>query len=147
MVKEIQQGITVKKSEDFSEWYTQVIQKAELVDIRLGIKGFIVIRPWGTLTIENMYSLYENELQKRGHDPVIMPSVIPESYLKKESSHVKGFTPEVFWINNIEGEERLALRPTSETLFTPMFALWVRSHNDLPLKTYQRGSVFKLYTN
>jgi len=93
-----------------------------------------------------MYSLYENELQKRGHDPVIMPSVIPESYLKKESSHVKGFTPEVFWINNIEGEERLALRPTSETLFTPMFALWVRSHNDLPLKTYQRGSVFRLDT-
>jgi prolyl-tRNA synthetase len=146
MVKEVQQGITVKKDANFSEWYTQIIQKAELVDIRLGIKGFIVIRPWATRLIENMYSLYENELQSKDHDPVIMPSVIPESNLKKEASHVEGFTPEVFWINNIEGEERLALRPTSETLFTPMFALWVRSHNDLPLKTYQRGSVFRLDT-
>ena len=114
MAKEIQQGITVKKDEHFSEWYTQIIQKAELVDTRLGIKGFIVVRPWATLTIENMYSLYEAELQSKGHDPVIMPSVIPESNLKKEASHVEGFTPEVFWIENVEGEERLALRPTRD---------------------------------
>lgn len=146
MKKEVQQGITVKKDVNFSEWYTQVIQKAELVDIRLGVKGFVVIRPWAALTIENMYRLYEEELQNNGHDPVIMPSVIPESNLKKETSHVKGFTPEVFWLQGVEGEERLALRPTSETLFTPMFALWVRSHNDLPLKTYQKGSVFRLDT-
>ncbi len=146
MAKETKEGITVKKSENFSEWYSQVIQKADLVDLRLGIKGFIVIRPWAALIMENMYRLYEEELQKRGHNPVIMPSVIPESNLKKESSHIEGFTPEVFWIENVEGEEKLALRPTSETLFTPMFALWVRSHNDLPLKTYQKGAVFRLDT-
>lgn len=146
MKKETKQGLTVKKSENFSEWYTQVIQKAELVDIRLGIKGFIIIRPWGTSIIESMYNLYEKELQEKGHKPIIMPSVIPESNLKKESNHIKGFTPEVFWLKTAKDEERLALRPTSETVFTPMFALWVRSHKDLPLKLYQRGSVFRYDT-
>jgi len=139
-------GLTVKKSENFSEWYTQIIEKAEIVDIRTGMKGFIVIRPWGTLTMEKMYDLYEEELQRRGHKPVIMPSVIPESNLKKESSHIQGFTPEVFWLETEKGEEKLALRPTSETLFTPMFKLWIRSHRDLPMKIYQRGSVFRLDT-
>jgi prolyl-tRNA synthetase len=146
MKKQSQEGITVKKSENFSEWYSQIIQKAEIVDLRLGTKGFIIIRPWGTLTIENMYDLYEEELQKKGHKPVIMPSVIPESNLKKESSHVKGFTPEVFWLETDKDEERLALRPTSETVFTPMFSYWIRSHRDLPMKLYQRGSVFRYDT-
>ena len=144
-MKETQEGITVKKDQDFSEWYSQIIQKAEIVDLRFGVKGFVIIRPWGTLIIENMYKLYEEELQKRGHKPVIMPTVIPESNLKKESSHIKGFTPEVFWLN-IKDEEKLALRPTSETVFTPMFALWVRSHRNLPLKLYQRAAVFRLDT-
>ena len=146
MKKQSKEGITVKKSENFSEWYSQIIQKAEIVDLRLGTKGFIIVRPWGTLTIENMYDLYEEELQKKGHKPVIMPSVIPESNLKKESSHVKGFTPEVFWLKTEKDEEKLALRPTSETVFTPMFSYWVRSHRDLPLKLYQRGSVFRYDT-
>ncbi len=146
MAKKSQEGLTGKKEKNFSEWYTQVIQKAEVVDLRLGIKGFIIIRPWGTLTIENMYGLYEEELQKKGHKPTIMPSVIPESNLKKEASHIQGFTPEVFWLQTAKNEEKLALRPTSETLYTPMFALWVRSHRDLPLKLYQRGSVFRYDT-
>lgn len=139
------EGINVKK-ENFSEWYNQVIQKAELVDTRLGIKGFIAIRPWGARIIENMYKIYEEELQKKGHYPTFMPSVIPESNLKKESSHIKGFTPEVFWLKQERGEEKLALRPTSETLYTPLFKLWIRSYNDLPFKVYQRGSVFRLDT-
>ncbi len=139
-------GPTVKKSENFSEWYTQVLQKAEITDIRLGIKGFITIRPWGTLMIEKLYDMFEKELQEKNHLPVIMPSVIPESNLKKEASHIQGFTPEVFWLKTEENEEKLALRPTSETVFTPMFALWVRSHRDLPLKLYQRGSVFRYDT-
>ncbi len=146
MPEEFQQGVTAKKCENFSEWYNQVIQKAEIVDLRLGIKGFIVIRPWGAKIIEKIYDLYEEELQKRGHQPTIMPSVIPESNLKKESDHIKGFTPEVFWLETPKGSERLALRPTSETLYTPMFALWVRSHRDLPMKLYQRGAVFRLDT-
>jgi prolyl-tRNA synthetase len=144
--KKSKEGITVKKSDNFSEWYSQVIEKAEIVDLRLGIKGFIVVRPWGTLTMENMFRLYEAELQSKGHKPTIMPLVIPESNLKKESSHIQGFTPEVFWLKTEKGEERLALRPTSETLYTPMFKLWVRSHRDLPLKLYQKGSVFRYDT-
>ncbi|MDP3987395.1 MAG: proline--tRNA ligase [Nanoarchaeota archaeon] len=139
-------GLTAKKEENFSEWYSQIIEKAEVVDIRTGIKGFIAIRPWGTMTIENMYDFYEKELQKRGHKPVMMPTVIPESNLKKESSHIQGFTPEVFWLKTKKDEEKLALRPTSETLFTPMFKLWIRSHRDLPMKIYQRCQVFRLDT-
>ena len=143
--KQSKEGLDVKK-ENFSEWYSQIIERAEIVDTRLEIKGFIVVRPWGTLIIEKMYDFYEEELQKKNHKPVIMPSVISEANLKRESDHVQGFTPEVFWLKTEKGEDKLALRPTSETLFTPMFKLWIRSHRDLPLKLYQRGSVFRLDT-
>ena len=145
MPKKTERGITAKK-ENFSDWCSQVLDKAELIDLRLGIKGFIVIRPWGASIIENTYDLYEEELQERGHKLTIMPSVIPESNLKKEASHIQGFTPEVFWLQTKKGEEKLALRPTSETLYTPMFALWIRSHRDLPMKLYQKGSVFRYDT-
>jgi prolyl-tRNA synthetase len=141
-----QEGITVKKQENFSEWYTQVLEKAELTDLRLDVKGFTVIRPWAALTIENMFEYLEKELQKKGHKPTFMPSVIPKENLMKESEHVQGFTPEVFWLKDIGDNKELALRPTSETLYTPMFKLWVRSYRDLPLKLYQRGSVFRMDT-
>jgi prolyl-tRNA synthetase len=141
-----QEGITVKKEENFSEWFTQVLEKAELTDLRLDVKGFTVIRPWAALTIENMFEYLEKELQKKGHKPTFMPSVIPKENLMKESEHVQGFTPEVFWLKDIGDNKELALRPTSETLYTPMFKLWVRSYRDLPLKLYQRGSVFRMDT-
>ncbi len=144
--KESNRGLTVNKEKNFSEWYSQIIEKTEILDTRLGIKGFVVIRPWGTKLIEKMYEFYEEELQKKGHEPTIMPSVIPEANLKKESGHIKGFTPEVFWLEKGKEEEKLALRPTSETLYTPMFKLWIRSHRDLPMKLYQRGSVFRYDT-
>ncbi len=143
--KKSQEGLTIKKEENFSKWYNQVLNKAEIIDIRLDVKGFIIFRPWGAMTIENMFKLYEEELQKKSHKPTIMPTVIPEENLKKESSHIEGFAPEVFWLKEIN-KEKLALRPTSETLYTPMFKLWIRSHRDLPLKLYQRGSVFRLDT-
>lgn len=149
MTSKSQEGLKIKKSENFSEWYSQIIEKAEIVDLRLGIKGFVIRRPWGTLIIEKLYDMFEQRLQETGHLPVIMPSVIPESNLKKEESHIQGFTPEVFWLEQEKkekGEEKLALRPTSETVFTPMFSLWIRSHRDLPLKLYQKGSVFRLDT-
>ncbi len=139
-------GINVKKGKDFSGWYSQALEKAEIVDIRNNIKGFIVIRPWGAFIIENMYSLYENALQEKGHKPTFFPIVIPEKYFKKESSHVKGFSPEVFWLERTKGEKRLALRPTSETAMYQMYSLWIRSHRDLPLKLYQRANVFRYDT-
>jgi len=143
--KKSQEGLTVKK-DNFSEWYTQVIEKAEIVDIRNGVKGFIVIRPWGAIILENMYKLYEAEMQNTGHKPSFFPTVIPEKNFKKEACHIKGFIPQVFWLEKIKGEDRLALRPTSETSMYQMYSLWIRSHRDLPLKIYQRANVFRYET-
>ena len=140
------QGITVKKEENFSEWFTQIVKKCELADLRYNVKGFLVFQPWSVLAMEKMYKYLEEVLQKKGHKPYWFPTVIPESNLKKESSHLEGFNPEVFWITSggkKKFEEKLALRPTSETAFYQMFSLWIRSHNDLPLKTYQRANVFR----
>jgi prolyl-tRNA synthetase len=139
------EGLTVKK-ENFSEWYSQVLERAEITDINTGVKGSIVIRPWGALILENMYKIYEEALQKKSHLPTFMPTFIPEENLKKESSHVKGFTPEVFWLEQKNKEGKIALRPTSETLYTPMFASWIRSYRDLPMKLYQRATVYRFDT-
>jgi len=143
--KKSQEGLNVKK-EDFSKWYNQILDKAEITDLRYNVKGFVVIRPWGAMTIENIYKLYEQVLQEKNHKPCFFPSVIPETNFKKESSHVKGFTPQVFWLEKIKGEERLALRPTSETAFYQLYSLWIRSHRDLPLKLYQRANIFRYET-
>lgn len=142
-------GISVKKSDNFSQWYTEVIEKCELADIRYNVKGFLVFQPWSVLSMEKMYEYYEKALQKKGHKPYWYPTVIPEKNFKIESSHVKGFTPEVFWVTeagNDKFEEKLALRPTSETAFYQMWSLWIRSHKDLPFKTYQRANVFRYET-
>ncbi len=144
-----EKGLTVKKNEDFSEWFTQIVQKAELGDIRYNVKGFLVFQPWSVLSMEKMYSFLEKSLQRKGHKPYFFPTVIPESNLTKESSHVKGFTPEVFWVTqggDKKLDEKLALRPTSETAFYQMFALWIRSYKDLPFKTYQRANIFRYDT-
>jgi len=94
-----------------------------------------------------MYSKYEKALEKTGHEPLIMPSLIPESNFKLEASHVKGFAPEVFWVteagNGVKFEERLALRPTSETALYKMYSLWVQSYKDLPFKRYQSCQVWR----
>lgn len=139
-------GLTVKKNENFSEWFTEVVQKAELADMRFNVKGFLVFQPSSVFAMERMYYFMEKVLREKGHSPYWFPTVIPESNFKREASHVKGFTPEVFWITHggeRELEERLALRPTSETAFYQMFGLWIRSYKDLPFKTYQRGQVFR----
>tara|TARA_Y100000034_G_scaffold98952_1_gene121379 strand:- start:245 stop:1696 length:1452 start_codon:yes stop_codon:yes gene_type:complete len=142
-------GISVKKNEDFSEWYTQVVQKAELADIRFNVKGFLVHRPWSVYAMEKMYSYFEKVLQKKGHEPHFYPTVIPEGNFTKEAGHVEGFTPEVFWVTHGGGKklpEKLALRPTSETAFYQMFALWLRGYKDLPFKSYQRANIFRYDT-
>src|SRR3989338_4343947 len=140
-MKKSESGITAKKDENFSEWYTQVVQKSELADLRYNVKGFVVFQPWSVLSMEKMFYYFEKCLQQKKHLPYWFPTLIPESNLKKESSHITGFTPEVFWVNeagNNKLDERLALRPTSETAFYQMFSLWIRSYKDLPFKTYQR---------
>ncbi len=143
-----QEGMNVKKSENFSEWYTQIVEKAELSDIRYNVKGFVVFRPWSVIAMELMYDFLEEELQRKGHKPVWFPALIPESNFKREENHVKGFSAEVFWVTqagseNKELEERLALRPTSETAMYNMYSLWIRGWRDLPLKLYQRCQVWR----
>jgi len=140
----------IDKNKDFSDWYTEIIQKAELADLRYNIKGFLVFQPWSVLSMEKMFKHMEEALQKKGHKPYWFPTLIPESNLKKESSHIKGFTPSVFWVTHggeTKLEEKYALRPTSETLFYQMFSLWIRSYKDLPFKTYQRANVFRYETS
>ena len=139
-------GITVKKKENFSEWFTQIVTKAGLADQRYNVQGFIVHMPWAMRIIREIYRLFEQELERTGHEPVLFPLVIPEENFEKEKEHVEGFKPEVFWVTeagNDKLERRLALRPTSETAFYQMYALWITSWRDLPLKLYQSVSVYR----
>ncbi len=139
----------IKKEADFSSWYDEVLQEAELVDIRYGVKGFIIYRPNIMRIINQVYELYDKELEKTDHSPCQFPVVIPLSYFKKESVHVKGFEDEVFWVTKAgshELEEPMILRPTSETAIYPMYSLWIRTYRDLPIKYYQTGSVYRYET-
>ncbi|MGB6462721.1 MAG: proline--tRNA ligase [Nitrosotalea sp.] len=134
MSKEI--GITVKKNEDFSEWYTQVVIKAQLTDYA-PVKGLIVLRPYGYSIWEYIKSSVDQKLKATGHENGFLPVLIPESLLSKEATHFAGFTPEVFWVTHsgdTEIGDRLALRPTSETLAYSMYSKWIKSWRDLPLK-------------
>jgi prolyl-tRNA synthetase len=134
MSKEI--GITVSKKENFSEWYTQVVIKAELADYA-PVKGLIVLRPYGYSIWESLKSSLDEKLKSTGHENGFLPVLIPESLLSKEATHFVGFNPEVFWVTH-SGEteigDRLALRPTSETLAYSMYSKWIKSWRDLPLK-------------
>lgn len=139
----------IDKEKNFSEWYTEVLKRAELIDQRYEAKGFLVHRPNAAITEELMYRIYEEELEKKGHKRAIFPSVIPESFFEKEKEHVKEFEPNVFWVThgaNTKFEEKLALRPTSETAMYTMYAKWIRSHRDLPLKIYQSCQVWRYET-
>ncbi|MFH0832725.1 MAG: proline--tRNA ligase [Candidatus Aenigmatarchaeota archaeon] len=142
-------GIKTKRSDDFSEWYLEVMDKCDIVDKRYPVKGFVVYKPWGMFVINQIFDALEEELQKTGHNPVSFPVLIPEGNLKKESEHVKSFEKEVFWITHAgenKLDERLLLRPTSETAFYPMYSLWIRSHTDLPLKLYQCAQIYRYET-
>ena len=141
-------GITVKKDEDFSEWYTQVVspEGAALADNRYDVKGAIVHLPWGYKIARNIYRTLEKVIEKRGHEPFLFPVFTHKSNLDKEEEH-SGFAPEVFWVTkggDKDLEEPLALRPTGETQIYPRYAEWLRSHAQLPMKYYQsRHTVYR----
>jgi prolyl-tRNA synthetase len=129
-------GITVKKSEDFSEWYTQAVLKAGLADYA-PVKGFIVLRPYGYAIWESIRDILDRRFKETGHQNGFLPVLIPESLLAKEADHFEGFTPEVFWVTKAGDNDigdKLALRPTSETLAYSIFSKWITSYRDLPLK-------------
>jgi len=129
-------GITAPKKESFSEWYVQVVQKAELADYA-PVKGLIVLRPDGYAIWESLQNTFNRRFAGEGVRNGFLPVLIPESLLKKEGEHFEGFNPEVFWVThsgNNEIGEKLALRPTSETLAYTMYSKWIQSWRDLPLK-------------
>lgn len=134
MTKEL--GITVKKSFDFNDWYTQCVLKSGIADYSPS-KGFIVLRPYGYAIWEIIKEILDNELKRTGHKNGFLPVLIPESLLTKEKDHFDGFMPEVFWVTrsgDCDLGEKLAVRPTSETLAYSMFSKWISSYRDLPLK-------------
>jgi prolyl-tRNA synthetase len=134
LTKEV--GITVKKSVDFSDWYTQCVIKSGIADYSPG-KGFIILRPYGYAIWENIKEILDDQFKNTGHKNGFLPVLIPESLLTVEKNHFEGFMPEVYWVtksgNNDLGE-KLAVRPTSETLAYSMFSKWISSYRDLPLK-------------
>jgi prolyl-tRNA synthetase len=139
----------VKKNEDFSEWYNEIVELADLCDKRYPIKGMNVWRPYGWTLMNHVDRLIREEMVLTHHQEVYFPLLIPESSFKKEEEHIEGFGSEVYWIThagNNKLEERWLLRPTSETAMYPMFSLWIRSHADLPLKTFQIVNTFRYET-
>ena len=135
-----------RKSE-FSEWYSEVLWRAEIVDTRYPVKGVCVWYPFGFKLRNLIYGILRSLLDESGHQEALFPLLIPRSELLKEEKHIKGFEGEVFWVTRGGFEELempLALRPTSETAIYPMFNLWIRSHRDLPIRIYQ---ICLLYTS
>ena len=130
---------------DFAQWYTDVVKKADLVDYS-SVKGCMIIRPYGYAIWENIQRILDTRFKELGHENVYMPMFIPESLLQKEKDHVEGFAPEVAWVTHGGSdklEERLCVRPTSETLFCEHYAKVVQSHRDLPKLYNQWCSVVR----
>ncbi|WP_087066344.1 proline--tRNA ligase [Intestinibacillus massiliensis] len=131
--------------EDFAKWYTDIVKKAEMADYS-SVKGCIILRPYAQALWENIQSTLDRMFKETGHENVAMPIFIPESLLQKEKDHVEGFAPEVAWVTHGGSEkleERLCVRPTSETLFCEHYAKVVRSWRDLPKLYNQWCSVVR----
>jgi prolyl-tRNA synthetase len=135
-------GMTIKKNDNFSEWYTELVQKAELVEYA-PIKGFMIIRPGAYSIWENIRDYLDLILKKMKVKNVYFPMLIPESFFKKEAEHAEGFAPELAYIEGKEEGERLAIRPTSETIIYDSFSKWIRSWRDLPMLMNQWCNVFR----
>jgi prolyl-tRNA synthetase len=141
-------GLTVKKSEDFSEWYTQTVLKSGLADYS-SVKGCMIFREHSYAIWEKIQKIFNQKIKATGHRNVYFPLFIPESLLKKEAAHFAGFVPEVAWVTHggdTPLEEKLAVRPTSETIMYAAYAKWVRSWRDLPIKLNQWCSVVRWET-
>jgi prolyl-tRNA synthetase len=134
------------KYKQFGEWYDLVSEKAELADVRYGVKGFVVFRPNLMHIVRAIYDSLESGLLASGHKEMLFPLLIPFRNLLVEKEHVKGFENQVFTVEKAGGEEleeRLFIRPTSETAIYPMYALWLRSYRDLPFKAFQSCAVYR----
>jgi len=142
-------GIKTKRSENFSDWYLEVVRKGDFIDQRSPIKGFDVITPWGYAVWEQIQHHFDSLLKSCGVKNAYFPLFIPEHLIKKEEEHFSGFKAEAFCVTEAGGEpieERLYVRPTSETIMYYMYNLWIRSHKDLPLKINQWCNVVRFDT-
>src|SRR4030043_343785 len=134
-----------KRSENFSEWYNQLVQKAELADYA-PVRGCMVVRPYGWTLWENIQKALDERFKATGHVNAAFPLFIPMSFLEKEKEHVEGFAPELAIVTIGGGqqlEEPLVVRPTSETIIGHMYAKWIKSYRDLPVLINQWGSVIR----
>lgn len=141
-------GVTVKKNENFSEWYTEVVLKSGLADYA-PIKGCMIFRELSYAIWEKIQEIFNKKIKATGHKNVYFPMFIPESFLKKEAEHFAGFVPEVAWVTqggDSPLEEKLAVRPTSETIIYATYAKWIRSWRDLPIKLNQWCNVVRWET-
>ena len=139
-VKEI-----ASKDETFSQWYIDLVKKADLADYTI-VKGCMVIKPYGYALWENMQHCLDQKIKATGHQNAYFPLFIPESLLKKEAEHVEGFAPEVAWVThggNQKLEERLAVRPTSEAIIGSLYSKWVHSWRDLPILINQWTNIVR----
>jgi len=145
MAKETVEGITVKKQEDFSEWYQQVIQKAELADYS-AVKGCMIIRPNAYYIWQQIQDYFNKRLKALKVKNAYFPLFIPERFFQREAEHALGFKPEVLFIEGDQEGERLAIRPTSETMMYDSYSKWIRSHKDLPLRINQWANIVRAET-
>jgi prolyl-tRNA synthetase len=133
------------RSEDFAEWYNEVVLRSELADYS-PVKGSMVIRPWGYGIWENMQRALDAMLKETGHENAYFPLLIPMSFIEREKDHVQGFAPELAVVTQAGGkelEEPYAIRPTSETIIYAMYAKWVQSYRDLPILMNQWANVMR----
>jgi prolyl-tRNA synthetase family I len=145
MAKKNTLGISVKRSEDVQKWFTEVITKAELIEYT-GVSGCYILRPWAYAIWEKIQEFFDTRIKEMGVKNSSFPLLIPESLLTKEANHIEGFAPEVAWVTHhgdTKMAERLAIRPTSETIMYEAYSKWIRSHRDLPLKLNQWCSVVR----
>ncbi len=134
IMAEIQNKSIISRDENFAEWYTSIVKKADLVDYS-STKGSMIIRPYGYAIWENIQSILDKEFKRLGHENIQMPMFIPESLLNLEKDHVEGFAPEVAWVTHGGSEpleERMCVRPTSEVLFCEHYKKIIKSYRDLP---------------
>ena len=133
------------RSEDYSRWYTDVVQRAELADYS-PVRGSMVIRPYGYSIWENMQKALDDMFKETGHQNAYFPLLIPHSFIEREAEHVEGFSPELAIVTHGGGkelEDPLVVRPTSETIINAMFAKWIKSYRDLPLLINQWANVVR----
>ncbi|NQE06068.1 Proline--tRNA ligase [ANME-1 cluster archaeon GoMg1] len=138
----------LQKENNFSEWYSEILKRAEILDVRYPVKGVYVWYPYG-YKLRNLTYAFLRSLMDKDHEETLFPMLIPKEELMKEREHIKGFEEEVFWVTkggSTELDVPLALRPTSETAIYPVFKVWIRSHRDLPIRIYQIVNTFRYET-